>query len=96
MNEPALRSHVLYSRSAAAAADGAFAVLNGVQLLDHPADQVIGMACALLFCAEACGYAPTALLALAEQMEADCRHRDVNTLSAVREYAKQELGKKLR
>ncbi len=70
-------------------------MLNGVQDIEHPADQVIGLATAFKFICEATGHAPVALLSLVDQMERDCRFREVNTLSAVRKYAELEIAKKL-
>jgi len=70
-------------------------VLDVLQDIEHPADQLIGLACAFKFVADACGYPPTALLALTDRMEADCRFREVNTLSAVRQYAEHEIARKL-
>lgn len=70
-------------------------VLNVLQDIEHPADQLIGLACAFKYVAEACGYEPTDLLSLIGRMEADCRFREVNTLSAVRKYAENEIAKKL-
>ncbi|OOX08529.1 hypothetical protein Xcaj_18830, partial [Xanthomonas axonopodis pv. cajani] len=75
MIEPRLRSHVLPSRSAHAASRGAFAALSGVQMVEHPADQLIGLACAFRFTAEECGYDPLSLIELTERMEVDCRFR---------------------
>lgn len=93
--EPRLRSHVIHSRSAGAAASGAFAVLNGVQTVQHPADQLIGLATAFKYMAAACGYEPLSLLTLVERMERDCRHREVNTLAAVQKYVDIEVARKL-
>lgn len=90
-----LRSHVLYARSAEAASQGAMTVLNVLQDIEHPADQLIGLACAFKFVAAACEHAPTDLLMLIDRMEMDCRFREVNTLSAVRKYAENEIAKKL-
>lgn len=94
--EPRLRSHVLYSRSAVAASQGAMTVLDVLQNIEHPADQLIGLACAFKFIADACGHAPTDLLQLVARMEQDCRYREVNTLSAVRKYADLEIARKLK
>ena len=96
MNEPRLRSHVLHSRSAHAVSRGAFAVLNGVQGIDHPADQLIGTAAAFKYLAMACGYHPHELLAVVDRMERDCIYREENTLSAVAKYAENEVGRKLK
>ncbi len=93
--EPRLRNHVLYSRTAVAASQGAMTVLDGVQNIEHPADQLIGLACALKFLCEATGHTPAALMELVGAMERDCRYREVNTLSAVRKYAELEVAKKL-
>lgn len=95
MNEPRLRSHVLHNRSANAASRGAFAAINGIQNVQHPADQLIGLAVAFKYVAAACGYHPLALLAVADRMERDCQHREVNTLSAVQQYAEREVARKL-
>ncbi|WP_408953206.1 hypothetical protein [Lysobacter sp. Hz 25] len=93
--EPRLRRHVLYSRSAEAASQGAFAAINGMQDIEHPADQLIGLACAFKYTADACGHDPIDLIVLVERMEADCRFREANTLSAVAKYADNEIAGKL-
>lgn len=85
----------LFSRSAHAASKGAFAALNGIQDVEHPADQLIGLACAFNTFARVCGVAPMTLLHMVERMEADCRFREVNTLSAVQRFAENEVRKKL-
>ena len=93
--EPLLRNHVLYSRSAVAASQGAMTVLDGVQNIEHPADQLIGLACAFKFLCDATGHHPMAVIDLVGHMERDCHYREVNTLSAVRKYADLEVAKKL-
>jgi hypothetical protein len=70
-------------------------VLDGLQNIEHPADQVIGLATAFKYVAAACGYDPLDLIVLIERMEIDCRFREVNTLDAVRQYAEQEIARKL-
>lgn len=96
MIEPRLRNHVLHSRSAHATSQGAFEALNVLQNIEHPADQALGLACALKYVAKATGHHPIELLKLVDRMEADCRFREVNTLAAVERYADEEIGKKLR
>ena len=82
-------------RSAQAAASGAFEVLNGVQNIQHPADQLLGLACAFKAFAEVTGFKPAELFEVISRMERDCRFRNVNTLSAVRKYVEGEVKEKL-
>ncbi|WP_242893371.1 hypothetical protein [Stenotrophomonas maltophilia] len=81
----------LHSRSAESAARGAFVVIDSVQSLGHPADQVIGLACAFKNFCEVLGLDPMEVLRIVSRMEQDCRYRQVNTLNAVRRYAEREL-----
>ncbi len=69
--------------------------INGVQAAEHPADQLIGLATAFKYMADACGYSPTQVIGLVERMEDDCRYREVNTLSAVEKYVTNEVARKL-
>lgn len=84
----------VHSRSAQAAAQGAMQVLSFMQDVPHPADQVLGLACAFKNVAEGLGLSVTELLAQIDRMEADCRFRQVNTLAAVRAYVDGELKRK--
>ena len=84
----------LHSRSAKAASEGAFAVLNCTQTIMHPADQVLGLACAFKNMLETCGLSAAEVFALIDRMEADCRFRQVNTLAAVRRYCEGEIKAK--
>lgn len=84
----------LHSRSASAAAKGAMTVLNVLQDIEHPADQVLGLACAFKNVADVCGLTVAELFQQIDDMEADCRFRQVPTLAAVRRYAAGEIRSK--
>lgn len=84
----------LHSRSAGAVADGATVVLTALDQIAHPADQLLGLACAFKNFAEVVGFSAAELLHQVEKREADCRFRQVNTLSAVRRYAEGEVRAK--
>jgi len=84
----------LHSQSAEAAANGAFVVLDAMQQVGHPAKQVIGLACAFKNICRVAGVEPNELFAIVDKMEADCRYRFVNTLSAVEKYAEHEIARK--
>lgn len=81
----------LHSRSPEGAARGAFVVIDGVQRLGHPVDQVIALGCAYKNFCEVLGLDPMEVLRVVSRMEQDCRFRQVATLSAVRKYAEREL-----
>ena len=59
-------------------------MIDSVQSLGHPADQVIGLACAFKNFCEVLGLDPMEVLRVVSRMEQDCRYRQVNTLNAVR------------
>ena len=84
----------LHTRSPASAATGAFVVLDGVQNIEHPADQVVGLGCAFKNFCDVLGLDPGEVLRVVERMERDCRYRQVTTLSAVRRYVENELRPK--
>lgn len=84
----------LHARSAGAVADGAMTILVALDNIKHPADQLLGLACAFKNFADACGFSVNELLHQVDQREADCRFRQVNTLSAVRRYAEGEIRSK--
>ena len=84
----------LFSQSAASAAAGAFRVINGVQGLP-PAQQALGIATAYKQMCESIGIDPRELLYVVARMEADCRYRNANTLSAVRKYIDHQVKEKL-
>lgn len=95
MKEPRLRAESLTSRSATAAANGAFNCINGIQNAQHPADQLLGLAIVFKHMCDACGYTPGQLFHITDRMEDDCRYREVNTLAAVGEYIHKEVASAL-
>lgn len=84
----------LFAQSPETAAAGAFQVINGVQRLPS-AQQAIGVATAYKQLCESIGIDPRELLYVVARMEADCRYRNVNTLSAVRKYIDRQVTEKL-
>ena len=85
----------LHSRTAERAATGAFVVIDAVQGLGHPADRVLGAACAFKNFCEVLELDPGEVLRIVSRMEQDCRFRQVNTLSAVRRYTENEIRRLL-
>jgi len=97
MNQPAHIRHrlldSLHSQPAHSAAQGAFAVIDALQHLGSPSAQVIALACASRNICAVLGLDLLEMQRIVERMEQDCRYRHVNTLNAVREYARGELLK---
>lgn len=81
----------LHGRSPESAATGAYVVLDAVQNIQRPAEQVVALACAYKNVCNVLGLDPMEPLRIVERMERDCRFRQVNTLSAVRRYVENEL-----
>ncbi len=84
-------SDALHSQTAESAANGAFVVLDAVQHLGSPARQLIGLGCAMRVICDTLSFDPNEIFRVVSRMEQDCRHRQVNTLSAVRKYAENEM-----
>jgi len=81
----------LYSQSPDSAARGAFVVIDALQRLGSPAQQVIALACAWRNICAVLGIDPLEAQRVVARMERDCRYRQVNTLNAVRKYTEGEL-----
>ncbi len=84
----------LITRTPQAIALGAFQVINVTQEVRHPSDQILSLALVLKYLCEACGFTPGELFHIVDQMERDCRFRDVNTLDAVKTYITNEIRQK--
>jgi hypothetical protein len=65
-----------------------------MQDIKHPADQLLGLACAFKTVADVCEFTPAEMFEVIARMERDCRFRQVNTLSAVRKYVEGEIKAK--